>query len=181
MNFYLDVIIAAKHYDVMNDFLFLLGIFCVTSLILGTAYAQTVPDWIKNTAKWYGEGKISQAEFLDAIKYLIDNKIITLKSEKPKATVANVIIPNGNSKVGNVGFYIPLNLEVARGTTVVWINDDNIEHTIVSQDEKGNVIPLFNSKALETGERFAHKFSEAGAYHYFCTIHPWRVGVVTVS
>jgi plastocyanin len=148
------------------------------------AEGQLVPEWIKNTAKWYGEGKISETEFLNAIKYLIDNKIIVLelKSEpdsKPK--VANIVIPNGNSEVGNVGFYLPLNLEVRAGTTVVWINDDNIQHTIVSQDDRGNVILLFNSKALKTGERFAHKFDEAGVYHYFCTIHPWRVGVVSVS
>ncbi|MEM2785280.1 MAG: plastocyanin/azurin family copper-binding protein [Candidatus Nitrosotenuis sp.] len=157
---------------------------CVMSLVLGSAQAQLVPDWIKNTAIWYGEGKITETEFLNAIKYLINNKIIIVE-EKPQAEkkpiVANIVIPNGNSKLGNVGFYIPLNLEIMKGTTVIWINDDNIEHTIVSQDEKGNVIPLFNSKALDTGERFVHKFNESGVYHYFCTIHPWRVGVVTVS
>jgi plastocyanin len=168
----------------MNGFLVLVVVFGVVSLMLGAAQAQSVPEWIKNTAKWYGEGKISETEFLNAIKYLVDNKIIVLEpklAEKSKPVVANIVIPNGNSKVGNVGSYIPLNLEIARGTTVVWINDDNIEHTIVSQDDKGNVIPLFNSKALDTGERFVHKFDEAGVYHYFCTIHPWRVGVVTVS
>jgi plastocyanin len=100
---------------------------------------------------------------------------------KTSPTFENIIIPNGNSKVGNVGFYIPLNLEIEKGTTVVWINDDNIEHTVQSQDEKGNLISLFNSDLLRTGERFAHKFNDDGAYHYFCTIHPWRVGVVTVS
>jgi plastocyanin len=147
------------------------------------AAAELVPEWVKNTAMWYAEGKISETEFLNAIKFLIENNIIVLEEQTPKkkASVANIVIPNGNSKVGNVGFYMPLNLEVERGTTVVWINDDNIEHTIVSQDEKGNVVPLFNSKALKTGERFTHKFDQAGVYHYFCTIHPWRVGMVTVS
>jgi plastocyanin len=158
------------------------SIFSVVANWVLFADAQLVPDWIKNTAKWYGEEKISETEFLNAIKYLIDNGIIVLetKPQASKQTTANIIIPNGNAETGNVGFYIPLNLEVSSGTTVIWINDDNIQHTIVSQDEKGNVIPLFNSKALKTGERFAHKFNEAGTYHYFCTIHPWRVGVVTV-
>lgn len=158
----------------------------VASMIIlashSSAAAELVPEWVKNTAMWYAEGKISEADFLNAIKFLIDNDIIVLEEKTPtKASVANIVIPNGNSKVGNVGFYMPLNLEVARGTTVVWINDDNIEHTIVSQDEKGNVVPLFNSKALKTGERFTHKFDQAGVHHYFCTIHPWRVGMVTVS
>jgi len=161
--------------------------FSLLGSTLQYASAESVPAWIKNTAKWYGEGKISETEFVNAIKYLIDNNIIVLESgqkkteSKASSSFENIIIPNGNSKVGNVGFYLPLNLEIDKGTTVVWINDDNIEHTVQSQDEKGNLISLFNSGLLKTGERFAHKFNDVGTYHYFCTIHPWRVGVVTVS
>ena len=160
--------------------------FSLLGATLQPTAAESVPEWIKNIAKWYGEGKISEAEFVNAIKYLIDNNIIVLESGQKKTeskaspSFENIIIPNGNSKVGNVGFYLPLNLEIDKGTTVVWINDDNIEHTIQSQDEKGNLISLFNSGLLKTGERFAHKFNDAGVYHYFCTIHPWRIGVVTV-
>lgn len=167
----------------MNHAVLLLAVLVILSLMTSSAHAEAVPDWIKNTAKWWVEGKITETEFLNAIKFLIEKNIIIIeqKEAKPVATVANVVIPNGNSEVGNVGFYIPLNLEVNKGTTVVWINDDNIQHTIQSQDEQGNVMSLFNSKALKTNERFAYKFNEEGVYHYFCTIHPWRVGVVTVS
>lgn len=160
------------------------AVFAIVLLTVNFAYAESVPDWVKNTAKFWSEGKISDTEFLNAIKFLIEKNLIKIESKsdtKSASTIANVVIPNGNSEVGNVGFYIPLNLQVQRGTIVVWINDDNIQHTIQSQDEKGNVLSLFNSKALKTGERFAHKFTEAGMYHYFCTIHPWRVGIVTVS
>jgi len=55
-----------------------------------------------------------------------------------------------------------------------------VGHTIQSQDGEGNVIGLFNSDVLETGERFPYKFEEEGVYNYFCTLHPWRVGVITV-
>lgn len=161
--------------------------FSLLGATLQHAAAESVPEWIKNTAKWYGEGKISEAEFVNAIKYLIDNNIIVLESGQKKtisktgSSFENIIIPNGNSKVGNVGFYLPLNLEIDKGTTVVWINDDNIGHTIQSQDEKGNPTSLFHSGLLKTGERFVHKFNDVGVYHYFCTIHPWRIGMVTVS
>lgn len=155
-----------------------------TPSIISSVSAQLVPDWIRNTAKWYGEGSISETEFLNAIKYLIENKIIKLDlvEEKPKKPgTAMIIIPNGNAKVGNAGSYIPLSLEVQRGTTVIWLNDDNVGHTVQSQDGEGNVIPKFNSNILKTGERFAYKFEESGDYHYFCTLHPWRVGVVLVN
>ena len=97
------------------------------------------------------------------------------------STTAKVLIPNGNSALANTGFFLPLNLEVIRGTTVMWQNDDNIGHTIQSQDNKGNVISLFNSNVLKTGDTFSYKFDKPGVYHYFCTIHPWRIGIVTVS
>lgn len=167
----------------MSNVIALLAVIAMLSVITTNAHAESVPDWVKNTAKFWSEGKITDTEFLNAIKFLIQKNIIKLDAQqaiKPIANVANVVIPNGNSEAGNVGFYVPLNLEIQRGTTVVWINDDNIQHTIQSQDEKGNVLPLFNSPALKTGERFAFKFNDAGIYHYFCTIHPWRVGVVTV-
>ena len=152
--------------------------------VISNTDAQSVPDWIKNTALWYGEGEITETEFLNAIKFLIENDIIVIEIVEPEPIpepkTMNVIIPNGNSDMGNAGLFIPLNAQASRGTTVVWINDDAVPHTIQSQDEQGNVIGLFNSGILNTGDRFAHTFDESGVYNYFCTLHPWRVGLVTV-
>ncbi len=156
----------------------------LVSLLFSEALAEAVPEWVKNTAKWYGEDKISETEFLNIIKFLINNDIIILESEvtfgMKLEESTTVIIPNGNNAAANTGFYIPLNLGVQKGTVVEWINEDNVGHTIQSQDEKGNVIPIFNSNVLQTGDKFSYKFEESGEYNYFCTIHPWRVGVITV-
>jgi plastocyanin len=97
------------------------------------------------------------------------------------STTAKVLIPNGNSALANTGFFLPLNLEVIRGTTVIWQNEDNIGHTVQSQDNKGNIVSMFNSNVIKTGDTFSYKFDKPGVYHYFCTIHPWRIGIVTVS
>jgi len=117
-------------------------------------------------------------------KKFVINYLVTGKDPYPKVNFSissNVLIPNGNSALANTGFFIPLNLEAIRGTTVVWHNEDNIDHTVQSQDDKGNIIPLFNSNVLKTGDTFSYKFDKPGVYHYFCTIHPWRIGIVTVS
>ncbi len=152
------------------------------SFLFNDVSAEAIPEWVRNTALWYGEGNISETEFLNAIKFLVENKIIVLDPvDVSKSQTTNVIIPNGNSEIVNTGFYLPLNLEITKGTNVVWINDDTVAHTIQSQDEGGNVIGLFNSDILKTGETFEFKFEEEGSYNYFCTIHPWRVGVITVS
>ncbi len=95
-------------------------------------------------------------------------------------TTSEVLIPNGNFDITSTGFYIPLNLEVSPGTTVIWRNDDSVPHTIQSQDEFGEIIGLFNSAPLQTGEAFEFKFDEPGVYNYFCSLHPWRVGIITV-
>ncbi len=117
-------------------------------------------------------------------KNLVLNYLVTGKDPYPTvnvSTTAKVLIPNGNSALANTGFFIPLNLEAIRSTTVLWQNEDNIGHTVQSQDDKGNIIPLFNSNVLKTGDTFSYKFDKPGVYHYFCTIHPWRIGIVTVS
>jgi len=110
--------------------------------------------------------------------------LLTGNDPVPNVSVSNiehVLIPNGNSAQANTGFFIPLNLEIIRGTTVIWQNEDNIGHTVQSQDAQGHVIPLFNSPVLNTGDTFTYKFDKPGVYHYFCSIHPWRIGIVTVS
>ena len=60
----------------------LLGIFS----ILPTAIAQSsdVPDWVKNNAMWWAEGKISEQEYLNSIKFLVENKVINIETSPPQ-------------------------------------------------------------------------------------------------
>ena len=161
----------------------LFSILLVSSSI-NFANAESVPEWVKNNALWYGQGIISETEFLDAIKFLIDEGVIVLDSVKEVVSAvsdATITIPNGNFDVASTGFYSPLNLEIPVGTTVTWVNEDSVPHNIQSQDEFGKVTDVFNSPPLNTGERFEYAFDEAGVYNYYCSFHPWRVGLVTVN
>ncbi len=40
------------------------------------AAPSIIPDWIKNIALWYGQGNVTEDEFINAIKYLINQRII---------------------------------------------------------------------------------------------------------
>jgi plastocyanin len=157
-------------------------LFLGSMMLYPSASAESLPQWIKNTALWYGEGSISETEFLNAIKFLIENDLIELDQGEIVTENINssVLIPNGNYDVSGTSFYIPLNLEVTRGTNVIWVNDDSVPHTIQSQNDKGEIIGLFNSAPLQTGETFEYTFDEAGVYNYYCSFHPWRVGIITV-
>jgi len=43
------------------------------------AQDESLPHWIKNDAKWWHEGSISEEEFINSIKYLVENKIIPIR------------------------------------------------------------------------------------------------------
>ncbi len=149
------------------------------------ANADSLPEWVKNNALWYGQGIISEAEFLNMIEFLIESGVIVLENEEGSSESVlsgkTITIPNGNFDVSSAAFYMPLNLEIQTGTTVTWVNEDSVPHTVQSQDEFGNVMALFNSAPLNTGDRFEFTFDESGVYNYFCSFHPWRVGLVTAK
>lgn len=70
----------------MKPILFLMFLGLIFSLLLIvdssiniSADENFIPSWIKNTAKFWAEEKISDSEFLSAIQFLLDNGI--LKSE----------------------------------------------------------------------------------------------------
>jgi plastocyanin len=173
-----------KHRSMKISVLTIMFSILLVSFTANEAIAESVPEWIKNNALWYGQGDISETEFLNAIKFLIDNGIIVIGSTEEivsEIMEATIIIPNGNFDVSSVGFYSPLNLEIPTGTTVILANEDSVPHTIQSQDEVGKVIDMFNSAPLNTGDRFEFTFEESGIYNYFCSFHPWRVGLVTVK
>jgi len=162
----------------------IIAISIVTLVSFSTDFvnAENVPNWIKNNALWYGQGEITETEFLNSIKFLIENDILVLNKEDTikRNQLAQIIIPNGNYVVSGGAVYLPLNLEINPMTTVQWINDDVVQHTVQSQDKFGKIIGLFNSIPLNTGETFEFKFTEEGVYNYYCSLHPWRVGLVTV-
>jgi len=78
-------------------------------------------------------------------------------------------------KIDNFTF-APSTLTVVAGTTVEWINRDDIPHTVVSEDKT-----TFKSKALDTDDKFSYTFTKAGEYPYFCSIHPKMVAKVVVQ
>jgi len=77
-------------------------------------------------------------------------------------------------KIDNFSFG-PVAITVSVGTTVTWINRDDIPHTVVSTDK------VFKSKVLDTDEKFSYTFTKAGEYPYFCSIHPKMTGKVVVQ
>jgi len=88
-------------------------------------------------------------------------------NDQPSAAAAEV-------KIDNFSFG-PQTVTVPVGTTVTWINRDDIPHTVVSTDG------VFKSKVRDTDEKFSYTFAKAGTYPYFCSVHPKMTGKVVVQ
>jgi len=73
--------------------------------------------------------------------------------------------------------FTPATLTVKAGTRVVWKNEDDIPHTVVSDAQP----PLFRSKALDTDDSFSTVFDKPGRYPYFCGLHPHMQGTIVVQ
>jgi len=73
--------------------------------------------------------------------------------------------------------FMPMELTVAPGTTVRWVNHDETPHTVSSQDKSTK---LFASKALDTDDHFDFVFTKEGDFSYVCSVHPFMTGMVHV-
>jgi plastocyanin/uncharacterized membrane protein YozB (DUF420 family) len=61
--------------------------------------------------------------------------------------------------------FIPSQLTVPAGTTVIWVNDEQAKHTASADDGH------FDSGDQELGVRYTYTFTEPGTYRYFCRYH----------
>lgn len=71
--------------------------------------------------------------------------------------------------------YHPSNISVPRGAKVTWLNDDNQDHTATEKDNGSWDTQIIHNSQAQTIE-----FDSPGTFAYYCTIHPYMVGTLTV-
>jgi plastocyanin len=76
--------------------------------------------------------------------------------------------------------FSPFEITVQVGETVTWINIDDVEHKIIS-DQKG----IINSGVMRFGDSFSHIFTEPGIFHYHSELedpgNPEMEGLIIVQ
>jgi plastocyanin len=97
-------------------------------------------------------------------------------------TVMVVIAPSATAKGTTTTqvsiqdfFFSPANVSVPAGTTVTWVNEGNVPHTVTSDDGQ------FDSGVLMPGDSYTVMFKGQGTITYHCAIHPSMTGSVTVG
>jgi plastocyanin len=86
------------------------------------------------------------------------------------ATVANT----ATVTIDNFSFS-PETLTIKPGTTVTFVNHDDIPHSIVAVDK------AFRSRALDTDDSYEFTFTTAGDFDYFCGLHPHMKAKIVVT
>jgi len=93
-----------------------------------------------------------------------------------------VVMPLGSSAATSGAGYEPPTVTVSPGSSVIWDNRDNALHTATSGES-----PTPDGK-FDSGLIGANQASkpvtmptEPGDYKYFCTLHPFLVGTITVQ
>jgi amicyanin len=94
----------------------------------------------------------------------------------PTGNTAGASTPVATDAVHIKNFaFSPATITVKAGSTVVWTNDDAIQHDVTF--DGGGI----TSSVLNHNDTFSHTFPTAGTYHYICSIHPFMHGTVIVT
>ena len=121
------------------------------------------------------------AEKKAAEKKAADAKMASGKTTSSNVVTVEMIKGSSNAKPGCADkCYTPNAVKIKVGGTVTWKNVDTAIHTVTSQKVPTPDV-AFDSSIVNGGASFNHKFDKAGTYDYFCVVHPWMTGKVTVS
>src|ERR1044071_2885761 len=85
-------------------------------------------------------------------------------SDRP-ATGPSQPVTGDQVAIDNFAF-VPPNVSVVTGTTVTWTNNDDVNHTVTSDDGA-----TFDSGAFGHGLTFSFTAGQPGTYTYKCSIH----------
>ena len=95
----------------------------------------------------------------------------------------DVVMPTKVSRPGceiDDRCYVPSLILTKKGDSVTWVNEDSAFHSVTSGFYESPT-ELFDSGHLDPFESFTFTFDDVGDYDYFCTLHPWMKGQVTVE
>ncbi len=107
-----------------------------------------------------------------------------MMEEPAGPTTHHVEIPVGTSVPGceeTNECWSPTDVTINSGDTVHWMNVDSAAHTVTGGSPADGPSGVFDSSLVMADATYEFKFKDAGSYDYFCMVHPWMVGSITVN
>ena len=100
----------------------------VLVLIMGIPFAnsQSVPDWVKNTAGWWAHDAISETEFVNAIQFLVNEGIISIKNSISSEQKVQKLFDESIYIIPETESYAEINSHGFRGKEIIKEKPDNV-------------------------------------------------------
>lgn len=88
---------------------------------------------------------------------------------------------NGTTVTVSTFDFQPDPLVVPAGTTVTFVNEDAIDHTVTAGTRDDPTPEVFDGRLPERGATFDLTLDEPGTYDYFCEVHPGPGMTATIT
>jgi len=108
----------------------------------------------------------------------------TTMEESAGPQTVHVEIPVGTAVPGceeTNSCFTPADVTINAGDTVHWMNVDTAAHTVTGGSPADGPSGIFDSSLVMADAVYAFTFDDTGSYDYFCMVHPWMTGTVTVN
>ena len=91
---------------------------------------------------------------------------------------STVTIPAGAAEQKIAEYFSPKFITIKTSDSILWKNSDIGFHTVTSG--KGSSDGIFDSGLFGPEQTFSFQFTESATFDYFCTVHPWMTGSISV-
>ncbi|HUY06546.1 MAG TPA: cupredoxin domain-containing protein [Acidimicrobiales bacterium] len=100
-------------------------------------------------------------------------------SSVPATATGPSVVNERTITIANFAF-VPAHITVTPGEEILIINRDSVAHSVTETTRSGTSL-MFNSKNIGPGDRAVIRAPKTpGSYAYFCDIHNFMTGVITV-
>lgn len=132
----------------------LLGIIVLISVpsVMAQSESGEIPSWIKGVANFWIEGGINDAEFIEALEFMIDNNVIKLGE--------NVVVDNTMSQLQKENNILQEKLDVSEEKRRTYGQDLAAQHKIL-YDEKDARYDKLKADYDERTEQKSKEYREA--------------------
>jgi len=166
----------------------------VGQIIVGDASAQVMePEVVEEVMEPEVVEEVMEPEVVEevmepeVVEEVMEPEVVeeVMEPESTPVEFNGVIsVPEGTGTPGcdeTNACYIPFNVSISAGEEITWSNDDTAAHTVTSGSPADGPDGNFDSGLFMAGGTFSTTLDESGEYPYFCMVHPWMTGNITVN
>jgi plastocyanin len=166
---------------------FLVGSISAASLVYADKDSKSPFDIIFNSIRNLEQQNTILQNQVNTLQTQVDklnsevNSLLSPPQSAIAVTISGGASPDQNCVAGN-NCFDPANVLITSGEQVVWTNKDSVGHTATSGNPSDpQTGTVFDSGLIKSSGTFTFTFQNLGTYNYFCMIHPWMKGTVTVK